>query len=51
MEDEKILDIPYYETAYLDDNNTKHLAYIKDKDVVEFLQERFTVLECHLVTP
>lgn len=50
MEEENRIEAPYYETAYLDDNNTKHLAYIKDKETVNYLKERFTILDYHLIT-
>ncbi len=33
-----------YEVFYLDDNNTKHLSFIKNLRDLEFIKERFTVL-------
>lgn len=36
---------PCYETAYLDDNNTKHIAYIKNREDLDFYKERFVILD------
>lgn len=44
MEEDRI-QYPYYETAYLDDNNTKHIAYIKNKEDLNFYKERFVILD------
>lgn len=44
MEYDERIQYPYYETSYLDDNNTKHIAYIKSKEDLNFYQERFTIL-------
>lgn len=49
-EDIKVIDYPYYETTYLDDNNTKHIAYIKNNQDLDFYKERFTVIDCGLRT-
>lgn len=50
MDEEMNFKAPYYKTAYLDDNNIKHLAYIKDKETMDYLTERFTVLYSELET-
>lgn len=44
MEDERIIDYPYYETTYLDDNDTKHLVKLQNERDLNFFKERFTVL-------
>ena len=42
---EKDINYSYYEIAYLDDFNNKHLATLKDKEVLDFYKERYTLLE------
>lgn len=44
MEDERIIDYPYYDTTYLDDNDTKHFVKIQNERDLNFFKERFTVL-------
>lgn len=44
MEDERVIDYPYYETTYLDDNDTKHLVRLQNERDLNFFKERFTVL-------
>lgn len=44
MEEENKIEAPYYETAYLDDNNNKHLINIKNEKDLNFFKERFTVI-------
>ena len=48
MEEERVITYPYYETAYLDDNDTKHLVKLQSERDLDFFKERFTVLssEC-----
>ena len=43
-----ICDYPYFETVYLDDDNNKHITYIKDSQDIKFYQERFTILSLEL---
>lgn len=50
MEDDReVMVTPYYETVYLDDNNIKHLAKIKDTDSLMFMKDRFEILQCDYV--
>ena len=49
MEEEMDLQYPYYEMAYLDDDNTEHLAKVKDKTIVDYYADRFTVLRANLI--
>lgn len=42
---EKNINYSYYEIAYLDDFNNKHLATLYDKEVFDFYRERYTLLE------
>lgn len=50
MEEEFEINYPYYETAYLDDDNNTHLVKIKDDNDLKFYKDRFTILEYNLVT-
>ena len=45
MEEERI-NTPYYETTYLDDFRNKHIVNIKDKEDLDFYNDRFTILSC-----
>jgi hypothetical protein len=49
MEEEKEMKYPYYEMTYLDDNNNMHLAKVQNIKEVTFLQNRFEVLDYHLI--
>lgn len=49
MDEEEMITIPYYETVYLDDNNIKHLAKIKDTESLMFMKNRFEILQCDYV--
>lgn len=45
MEEDKVmLQSPYFEIEYLDDNNTKHFGAVQDEQSLKFMKERFTVL-------
>lgn len=48
MDEDKELDYPYYETTYFDDNNNKHIGYIKPEDL-DFYKERFDVRETQYI--
>ena len=48
MEDERI-NYPYYDTTYLDDNDTIHLVKLKNEGDLKFFSERFTVLSSEYV--
>lgn len=48
MEDERI-NYPYYDTTYLDDNDTMHLVKIKNERDLDFFKQRFTVLSSEYV--
>lgn len=43
-EDRVVLQSPYFEIEYLDDNNTKHFGAVQDEQSLKFMKERFTVL-------
>jgi len=49
MDEEEIVTIPYYETIYLDDNNVKHLAKVKDIESLMFMKNRFEILQCDYI--
>lgn len=42
MEDDNVIQYPYYETTYFDDDNNKHIGYIRPEDL-DFYKERFNV--------
>lgn len=44
MEDENKINYPYYDTTYLDDNDTLHLVKLQSEGDLKFFKERFTVL-------
>ena len=44
MEDDIVINYPYYDTTYLDDNDTKHLVKLQSEKDLNFFRERFTVL-------
>lgn len=48
-EEEEVIVPPYYRVMYVDDCGYKHLATVKDINYLQFLKERFAVLECKLV--
>ena len=48
MEDERI-NYPYYDTTYLDDNDTIHLVKLKNEGDLRFFEERFTVLSSNYI--
>ena len=48
MEELNEINYPYYETTYLDDDNTKHLAKIEESNF-DFYQNRFTIISRRLV--
>lgn len=39
---------PYIETTYLDDDNAKHIVYLKDTQDLKFYKDRFTILNTSL---
>lgn len=45
-EKEKVIAPPYYRVMYIDDEGRTHLATIKDKLYLQFLQDRFIIKEC-----
>ena len=49
MEEEKTINYPYYDTTYLDDNDTMHLIKLKDEGDLKFFKDRFTVLSSKYV--
>ena len=42
MEEDERINYPYYETTYFDDDNVKHIGFIKPEDL-DFYKERFNV--------
>lgn len=48
MEDERI-NYPYYDTTYLDDNDTMHFVKLQNEGDLKFFRERFTVLSSEYV--
>lgn len=40
---------PYYRVMYIDDNGRKHIAEIKDASYLQYLKDRFTVVECKFI--
>lgn len=40
---------PYYRVMYVDDDGRKHIAEIKDASYLQYLKDRFTVLECKFI--
>ena len=49
IEEENVIKAPYYETVYLDDDNNKHLAKIKNTNDLIFVKDRFEILKCNYV--
>lgn len=49
MDEERIINYPYYDTTYLDDNDIKHLVKLKSEGDLKFFKERFTVLSSRYV--
>ena len=49
MEDREELK-SYYEITYLDDNNTTHLAKVRDISELNFMKNRFEVKEYNFVS-
>ena len=49
MGDENKLEYPYYDLAYLDDNNTMHLAKVAKEEAVDYLKDRFSVVSCNFI--
>ena len=41
---------PYYDMTYLDDTKTTHIAKIKEQWEVNYMRERFEVVDCKYVT-
>lgn len=50
MEEERVINYPYYNTTYLDDNDTKHLVKLQDEMDLNFFKERFTVLSSEFIS-
>ena len=50
MEEERVINYPYYNTTYLDDNDTKHLVKLQDEKDLNFFKERFTVLSSEFIS-
>ena len=48
-EEEYIVLPPYWFVMYLDDQGQKHIATIKDKDYLFFIENRYCVLEKRVV--
>lgn len=40
---------PCYFVKYMADFGDRHIAMVKDRNHVEFLKERYTVLECKFI--
>lgn len=49
MEDREELK-SYYEITYLDDNNTTHLAKARDVEELNFMKNRFEVMNYNFVS-
>lgn len=49
MEDNDVELQSYYEITYLDDNNTMHLGKVKDVGELNFMKDRFQVIESNFV--
>lgn len=49
-EETMVIRPPYYRVMYIDDANRRHIAEIKDVSYLQFLKERFTVIECKFIT-
>lgn len=48
-DEEKEIVPPYYRIMYVDDYGYKHIAMIKDEVCLNFLKDRYTVLECNFI--
>lgn len=46
----EVIKPPYYRVMYIDDEGRKHLATVTHLTYLQYLKDRFTVVECTLVT-
>lgn len=49
-EEREIIMPPYYRVMYIDDEGRTHLATVKHLPYLQYLKDRFTVIECTLVS-
>lgn len=49
MDEDIVLNYPYYEMTYLDDDNIKHFAQVQSEDSVDYLKQRFRVETCNYI--
>lgn len=50
MEDEVIVLPPYWLIMYIDDQGQKHIATIKDKNYLIFIESRYRILDKKAIT-
>ena len=48
-DDERVLVPPYWMVEYVDDYGRKHIATIADKQYLEFLKERYDVIDIKVI--